>query len=112
MKRLALAGFMSVIPLINPQEVWAEGFNNKDFLKMPPIRQKFWLNGAMDTLAHVASFKDKTIGQCVVDWYFGEKHAQRNGLIFASMEKYPDHTPTVIIVALTQRACGVYLKVD
>lgn len=79
---------------------------------MKPEQQKFWLGGAMETLVHVAAFKGKKIGQCVNDWYFGDQQVKRNGLIFASMKKYPDHTPTVILLALTQKACGRYLVVE
>ena len=95
-----------------PQQASADGFNNRDFLQMQPEQQKFWLSGAIDTLVHVAAFKDKQIGQCVTDWYFGEKTAERNWLILESFKKYPDHTPTVVLLALTQKACGKYLEVE
>lgn len=113
LKKLAVSASLALaFTAFHPQEVLAEGFNNRAFLLMPQEHQKYWLNGAIDSLAHVAAFKKKDIGQCVIDWYFGDKHAQRNGLIFASMERYPDHTPIVVLVALTQRACGTYLKVE
>ncbi len=64
----------------------------------------------MHTLGHVASAKDKTIGQCVFEWYFGENRAERNGLILASMEKYPHSYPSAIFLGLTERECGEYRK--
>ena len=45
----------------------------------------------MYALGLMASGKDTKTGKCVIDWYFGDKRAERNGLILASMEKYPKH---------------------
>lgn len=81
-------------------------------MALPPNEQKFWLSGAIGTLVYVAAFKDASIGQCVNDWYFGEKYAERNWLILESMKKYPDHKPIVVLAALTQRGCGKYLEVQ
>lgn len=103
---------MSAITAIYPQNVWAEGFSSREFLEMQPENQKFWLSGAIDTLGHIAAFKGKVVGQCVIDWYFGEKVGERNWLILESMKKYPEQTPTVILVALTERACGKYTDVE
>lgn len=83
-------------------------FTNKDFLKLPEAHQKFWIQGAMRALGAVVSAKDAEQGKCVTDWYFGNKHAERNGLIWKGMEKYPDYSPDVIFIFLTERACGKY----
>ena len=64
----------------------------------------------MHALGLVAAGRNKDIGKCVIDWYFGDKRAERNGLIIASMRKYPNSYPSAVFVALTERECGVYQK--
>ena len=87
----------------------AEDFTNKDFLTLAEAHQKFWIEGAVDALAQVAAAKDKQTGKCVVDWYYTQR-AETNSLILASMEKYSDAYPSVIMVALAERACGEFRK--
>jgi hypothetical protein len=89
--------------------VWAEGFNNKDFLKLENEQKKFWLLGAIESLTYVAAAKSTKQGQCVHDWYHTD-NPKKVGLIIASMEKYPDVTPGAIILALSERVCGTYRK--
>ncbi len=88
----------------------AEDFTNKDFLTLQEAHQKFWIQGAVDALSQVAAAKANETGRCVMEWYYGPKHAARNGLILASMEKYPDAHPRAIVLALIERACGVIRK--
>ena len=64
----------------------------------------------MYALGLMAAGKDTKTGKCVIDWYFGDKRAERNGLILASMEKYPHSYPSAVFVALSERECGVYQK--
>ncbi|MBV1873870.1 MAG: hypothetical protein KUG80_03765 [Gammaproteobacteria bacterium] len=96
--------------MVVPGAVHAEDFTNKDFLKLQETHQKFWIQGAVDALAQVASAKDNKTGRCIMEWYYGPKHAARNGLILASIEKYPDAHPSAVMLALTERACGVFRK--
>lgn len=93
-----------------PAQVSAQAFTNADFLKMPEIQQKGYLDGAVQTLYQMAAQKNVEAGQCVHDWYYGGKRAERNWLILRSMEKYPDNFPAAIIAALTERACGRYIR--
>ena len=81
---------------------------SKDFLQMEDVKKKFWIDGAISALGHVAAAKNKEQGSCVYDWYFSDKIADRNGLILASMKKYPDSAPTAVLLALTERECGIY----
>jgi hypothetical protein len=64
----------------------------------------------MYAMGAVAARKSTTQGKCIIDWYFGDKRADRNGLILAGMEKYPDTRPSVIFVLVTEQACGKYYK--
>ena len=99
---LLLAGIVNTVQ--------AEDFTNKDFLTLQEAHQKFWIQGSIDSLAHVAAAKSKQTGRCVIEWYYGDEYAARNGLILASMRKYPDAQPTAVMLALTERACGVFRK--
>lgn len=88
----------------------AEDFTNKDFLTLQEAHQKFWIQGAVDVLGHVAAAKSKQTGRCVLEWYYGDQYAERNSLILASIRKYPDAHPSAVMLALTERACGVFRK--
>ncbi|OHU92113.1 hypothetical protein BET10_07235 [Pseudoalteromonas amylolytica] len=88
----------------------ATGMTNAEFLELDNSYKKFWIQGAMYSLGHVAAAKSKETGKCVIDWYFGDKRAERNSLILASMEKYPSSYPSAIFIALTERECGTYHK--
>jgi hypothetical protein len=89
--------------------VWAEGFKNKNFLKLENNEKKFWLTGSIEALTHVAAAKNKKTGWCVHDWYYTDT-AVKNGIILGSIEKYPDSTPSAVLLALTERECGTYRK--
>ena len=86
-----------------------EGFTNKDFLKLNNEQKKFWLTGAIEALTHVAAAKSHKQGKCVYDWYYTDTSKQ-NGIILGSIEKYPDATPSAVLLALTERKCGAYRK--
>lgn len=107
-RAFAFGSMALVFTTFYPQISNAEGFNNRDFLAMSDVQKKFWLSGAIDTLGHVAAIKSKSHGKCVYDWYFKDT-ANKNGLILASMEKYPDHSPTTVLMALAKRACGTFV---
>lgn len=85
-----------------------EGFRSKHFLEISDEHKKFWLDGAITAFAHMAATKNQTLGKCVYDWYFSEKIGERNWLILESMKKYPDATPTAVLLAITERECGAY----
>ena len=107
-RTLAFGFTVLALAVFYPQTSEAKGFNNRDFLAMPDVQKKFWLSGAIDILGHVAAIKSKSQGKCVYDWYFKDT-ANKNGLILASMKKYPDHSPTTVLMALAKRACGTFV---
>lgn len=108
-KTLVFGSIASAVVTFYPQITIADGFDNKGFLSLENAQKKFWIDGAIDTLGHVAAIKSKEQGQCVYDWYYNDT-ANKNGLILASMTKYPDHTPSAILIALTERACEKYVR--
>ncbi|TBR44337.1 hypothetical protein CBF23_003195 [Marinomonas agarivorans] len=85
----------------------ADILTSKDFLTWPEVHQKFWIQGSIDTAALISSHSgNKEQGKCIAQWYYGDKRAERNSLIIASMEKYSDVPPEAIMVALIKKACG------
>lgn len=84
----------------------ADEFTNQDFLALPEAHQKFWIQGAIDSIALLGGAKNPPIGQCILEWYYGDQHAKSNGLILASMRKYVDARPSSIMLALAEKTCG------
>lgn len=105
-----LKNFLILVAIVcaSQSTVHAEGFLARDFLQLPDASKKFWLHGAMLTLSHIAANQNQELGQCVTDWYFNESIGERNWLILESMKKYPDVSPTTILIALTEKSCGKY----
>lgn len=86
---------------------YSEDFTAKDFLKLNEAHQKFWIEGAIDMTGLVISTGgNKQKARCISEWYYGDNHAERNSLILASMQKYPDVPPNAIVLALIERGCG------
>lgn len=75
---------------------------------MEDVKKKFWLHGAISALSHAASIKNIEEAKCIDEWYFNDKIAEKNGLIIASMEQYPEHAPSTILLALIELDCDVY----
>ena len=98
----------AIFPLTAQSE--DEGFRSKHFLEMPDVHKKFWLTGAMESLAYAAASKSEDKGRCVYNWYFSERLAERNSLILATMEHYSHATPSAVLVALIKEDCGDFLS--
>ncbi len=63
--------------------------------------------GAVDMAGHIAFLEDHDRGMCIWNWLADDVDAKK-ALIIRSMEKYPDHSPTGIIIALIERDCGKF----
>ena len=115
-KALIFLGFLVPPMLLFANVSFASGddadnsFTAKDFLQLSDEQKKFWIEGAVDAYGQVAAAKSNDLGKCVLQWYYGDKIAERNSLILASMKKYPDIIPSAIMLALTERACGTFRK--
>ncbi|MCG8604013.1 hypothetical protein MJD09_03310 [bacterium] len=84
-----------------------EGAKAKDFLTYSAEQQKWWIGGAVEMAGHIAYLENPDKGGCVWRWYF-EDAAAKETLVLKSMAKYPDATPTAIVIALAERACGKF----
>ncbi len=91
-------------------EASSQAFKSKDFLEMPEMQQKGYIDGAVSTLYQMAAQESIQTGQCVHDWYYGDKTSERNWLILDTMQKNPDYRPSVIIAALAESVCGRFVR--
>ena len=87
----------------------AGSFKNSDFLELDDKTKKYWLVASIEALWQVKALRDKKAGQCVADWYYKDV-ANKNAVLVAYMKKYPDNTPASILIALTEKACGLSVK--
>lgn len=107
-------GVLSLLLIaLYPQQALADGYTNKDYLAFTTEQKKYWLISTVDTLGFVASYKDKEQGRCVFEWYYKDDNkAQKHGTIEAYMQKYPTKSPSAILIALTEKACGAYVRTN
>ena len=87
----------------------AESFTNKDFLKLTDDQKSHYIFAMTDTLGFVAAYKNKEIGRCVWEWY-SKSVAKANGEIITYIEEYPEKSPSMIVIALTEKECGNYVR--
>lgn len=87
----------------------AEAIKNSEFLNFSEGQQHWWYSGAYTALGHIAFLESEEKGQCVWKWFFTNPKS-REALLTKSFKKYPDHTPTSIVIALLRRDCGVFIK--
>ena len=100
-----LVGLLSVSC---PQKVWADQLlTNADFLNWSEDTQRWWIGAAALMAGHVAFLENPERGGCVWRWYFDDADAKK-ALVIRSMEKHPDSTPTGVLIALMERACGKF----
>lgn len=93
------------LALIHSGHVWAEGLHNSDLLKLSEEQRRWWYAGAVTTVGHMVFLYDEEKAQCVWNWYFNDPE-RRNAQLLKSFQKYPDHTPSGVILALLKRECG------
>jgi len=86
----------------------AENLKNSEFLEFTEGQQHWWYSGAYTALGHVAFLEDEEKGICVWNWLASD-YKKREALLIKTFKKYPDHTPTSIVIALLRRSCGVFL---
>ena len=82
----------------------SDRFTNRDLLEQSERDQRLWLSGLVLGLSSGLALKDEAAGECVAAWFF-EDRAQAHADIRSNMERFPDHSPAVIVAALAIRAC-------
>lgn len=82
----------------------SDRFTNRDLLEQSEGDQQLWLMGVALGLSSGVALNDQEAGECIAAWYFGNR-AQSYADMRNNMERFPDHSPPVIMVALARRAC-------
>lgn len=78
-------------------------FTAAEFLVQSPRQQRMF--AVATVLATGLAIPDRAAGKCIVDWYFDDE-TEAASRIVAALETNPDVTPTTVIVALADQACG------
>lgn len=86
------------------REPSGDRFTSRDVLAMPEQDQRVWMNALIHGIATGMAAYDDEAGACVSRWYFGDE-AQAYANVHSNMERYPDHHPSVIVLALARREC-------
>ena len=98
-----------LITIFHSGLVQADALKNSEFLEYSEGQRHWWYSGAYIALGHVVFMKDENKGKCVWNWLASD-YEKKEALLMKSFKKYPDHTPTSIVIALLRRDCGVFLK--
>lgn len=83
----------------------AESYTNSQLLGFSESQRDWFYTGAFMSIGHMASIKDQAKGECVWSWYFNNRDL-RVPQIETAMNKYPDHSPTAILIGMVQKECG------
>ena len=85
---------------------------NSWFLKNDEGQRIWWYMGAFTSLGHIVSQSDPKKADCIWNWSFKEPK-EKQKLLEETMRKYPDHSPSGIILALLYKDCGKFtIKLD
>lgn len=75
------------------------------FLRLNDGQRYWWFEGAIRSVSHLVGLRDKQKGECISNWYLGDRDAKRK-LVEDAIAKYPDAGETTILLGLLQQACG------
>ena len=97
---------VGLVGLTYPQPSVADDIpRNRDFMELPAGDRNVWLDGAVLMAGHLVHLTNRDKAKCAWDWYFDDP-AKAQAALFATMRKYPDSTPTGVIIAHLNKACG------
>lgn len=99
------SGFFAVLALMVISSAYAEASPSKFFTDLSAQERYSWLDGALLTAAHALAMQDKALGDCASKFYVSDKDGKQR-LITATIAKYPNESPTTIILTLLGQACG------
>jgi hypothetical protein len=102
----AIALSITLSGMANSQEPepTTDRVTNRDLLEQPVRDQRIWLNALVVGFAYGVSIENDEVGVCVLDWYFDDQE-QSFADLREQMRRFPDHSPSVVLIALARRAC-------
>lgn len=83
----------------------SDRFTNRELLELPVADQRLWLNALVVGFAYGVAVEDQDTGVCILDWYF-EDQEQSLADLRDQMARFPNHLPTVVLIALARRTCN------
>lgn len=86
----------------------ADSLTGSKFLKLSKDQRNWWYSGAYMAIGHLVYLHDKKKAQCVWNWLLVEP-ARKQSILKKSLKKYPEQSPTNIVIALLERDCGALL---
>lgn len=84
-----------------------DGFKSSKFLTYSAESQKSYINSSVLMAGLVAAQNSDDQAKCIGDWS-GKHLAGGYQPVIAAMQRFPDHHPTGVIIAVLQKACGSF----
>ena len=81
-----------------------ERFSN-NFLQSTPEQRYYWLNGAVTTLSHLISLRNREQGACAAKWYLDDR-ARAQKILEEKVKESPKEGPSMVLINLFEQACG------
>ncbi len=102
-KALAIA---SLCTIVCAQAGIAEAaFKSSRFLTYSAEQQKNYINISMVMASLIASQNSRSHADCLNDWS-GKNAETGYQPVIEAMKRFPDHHPSVVILAVLQKECG------
>jgi len=86
----------------------ADALKNSEFMELSEGQRHWWYAGAIESIGHMVFLHDEEKAQCIWRWLPSDPEGKK-ALLIKSFKKYPDHSPTSILIALLKRECGSLL---
>lgn len=104
--RVGATGLL-IMAMIHPQESRAGGFTGAEFADWSRTAQDSYIQTSVTMAGVVLTQTHPTVSTCIDEWYLGEgAQAARNETIRSTIDKFGDHHPSGVILAVLLQACG------
>jgi len=88
----------------------ADTFNAKWLLEQSEGTQNFFIQTAISTAGSIAGQAHPEIEACMDKWFppIQSVREERYQEVIRYMRKFPDHSPTAVVIATIQKNCGKF----
>lgn len=107
MFRRNAVGIASLSTIVCSAAFADDGFKSSKFLTYPADSQKSYINSSVLMAGLVAAQNSADQAKCIGDWS-GKHLGGGYQPVIAAMQRFPDHHPTGVIIAVLQKACGSF----
>lgn len=102
-KVLALATLSTIV--CGGAAVADDGFKSSKFLTYPAESQRSYISSSVLMAGLISGQNSDVQSKCIGDW--SEKHIVAGyPPVVEAMQRFPEHHPTGVILAVLQKACG------